>query len=183
MLFSFIPFWALFNFPKDVILLFYSEEYIKGVEILSILALAQYVNLSAGFTGQNLIALGDTKGQLAIRIVGFAVTIVVMILFGKYYEEVGIAFAVVISIILTNTLQVFRIKMKYKIQIYKKTNFIGLIFVLGMIVFLKITNILLDDFDSIVLFIINIILFGLSLLFFLRNKQDRKAFKIIQKLL
>ena len=183
MLFSFIPFWALFNFPKDVILLFYSEEYIKGVEILSILALAQYINLSAGFTGQNLIALGDTKGQLAIRILGFAVTIVVMILLGKYYEEVGVAFAVVISIILTNTLQVFRIKMKYKIQIYKKTNFIGLIFVLGMIVFLKITNILLDDFDSIVLFIIDIILFGLSLLFFLRNKQDRKAFKIIQKLL
>ena len=64
MLFSFIPFWALFSFPKDIIILFYSSEYINASKILSILALAQYVNLSAGFTGQNLIALGDSKGQL-----------------------------------------------------------------------------------------------------------------------
>ena len=183
MLFSFIPFWALFNFPKEIIVLFYTDEYIKGAEILPILALAQYVNLSAGFTGQNLIALGDSKGQLGIRLIGFAVSVIVAVLFGKYYGEIGVAIALVISLIFTNTLQVFRIKSKYKIQLYKKTNFIGLIFVLAMITCLTIINMYLDTLNSALLFGFNVVLFGVGLFFFLRNKQEKKAVKIIQQLL
>lgn len=183
MLFSFIPFWALFSFPKDIIILFYSSEYINASKILSILALAQYVNLSAGFTGQNLIALGDSKGQLVIRIIGFVFGLILTITFGNQYGPEGVAIALIVSLFCTNSLQIARIKIKFNIHLYRRANLIGLVFVLIMAILLKIINAFLFNIDSMGLFIINIILFGVCLRSFLINKKDIQAFKIIQKLI
>lgn len=179
MLFSFIPFWLLFNFPEEVITLFFSEKYLPGAETLTILAVAHYINISTGFTGQNLIALGDSKGQLYIRFFGLIISIPLSILLGNYYGEIGVAITINLSLILTNSLQVNRIKTKHNVKLFNKNNVQGFLFILLMILILKFINTIFK-INHITSFFFNILFFSTCLFFFLNNKFDKKAFKLIK---
>lgn len=183
MLFAFIPFWLLFNYSESVIEIFYNKEYMSGVRILPVLALAQFINLSAGFTGQNLLAMGDSKGQFVIRVFGFIISIGLSILLGKYFNEIGVAFAVLISLVTTNSMQVLRIKWKFNVRIYNANNLIGLIMIVVMILFFKSTNKLFPAIHPLGLFAINAVIYSVALILVLRNRYDKKALRISQKLL
>ena len=182
MLFSFIPFWLLFNFPGESIVIFYNEEYLGGKNILPILVLGQFINLSAGFTGQNLLALGDSMTQLKIRIFGFLFSLGLTCYLGIIYGECGVAIALLLGLILTNTLQVYMIKRNFNIFIYTRGNLYSVIFILANIVLLKIVNLSLIGLSVAILYPLNIGIYLVMLFKFGATVHDKKALRIIKQL-
>ena len=181
MLISFIPFWLLYNYSSDILTWFYSGNYSSAASTLEILAIAGFINVSVGFTGQSLLALGDSFSQMIIRMIGVAFTIGLSYFLGIKYGINGIAFSVLISLLLTNTLQVAIAFSKYKVALIQKVNLYTYLFIFSIIILLLIRN-RIFNFDN---FIINflfdmLIYFTLIMSIRVINKKDYRTVKLIQ---
>lgn len=107
---------------EEIIRLLYTEEFDGAGTIVKILALGQWFNVAVGFTGQNLIALGDSKMQLYVRLVSFATGTLLLYLGVYYYEALGAAVAMTLTILISNSLQIFFLYWKHGFFGYKIQN-------------------------------------------------------------
>lgn len=122
MIMASIFFGAIFFYAEEIVRLLYTEEFIEGVWVLKILAFAQWINVSLGFTGQNLLALGDSKRQLFIRTFSFLIGAILLFFGAKYYGNVGAAISVLVSLLCSNLMQIAILKSKHGFLGYRKQN-------------------------------------------------------------
>ncbi len=183
MIIVFIPFWLLFYYSSTLINLFYDNEFLEGKIALSILAVSGFINVSAGFTGQNLLALGDSLNQMKIRIIGLFMGLLLAILLGNLYHINGIAISVLITLVITNLLQILVAYYKHKVRLIQKVNGFGFLYIIVFILllhffhtFVQVKVFPLDYLLDIALYFI----FILSLKIF--SKKDFRIIKIINKI-
>lgn len=180
MLVSFIPFWLLFNYSEDILIWFYSVEYKNASYALKILAIAGFINVSVGFTGQSLLALGDSFSQMIIRFVGVLVTLLLGYILGINYGINGIAYSVLISLFLTNFLQITVAFYKFKVALIQKVNVISYSYILMVMFGLYMRNTIAHFDNFIIGFIVDIFIYSLLIfLFRIINVKDYKVVKLI----
>lgn len=177
-----ILFWFIISYTEEILMLLYSNEFVEGVFVLKTLALSQWINVSLGFTGQNLLALGDSKSQLYIRTMSFFLGIILLFFGVKYYGNVGAAFSILIALIFSNVLQIIVLKRKHNFVGYGKQNLITLIVVLSIAILLLFVHKIkgLEHLNFLVLAFIDIFLFML-ILFISKviGKKDIRVLKIV----
>jgi len=176
-------FGAIFFYGADLISLLYTDNFKEGFFILKILALGQWINVSLGFTGQNLLALGDSKSQLYIRLFSFFIGFVLLFFGSKYYGGIGAAVSLLCALLCSNGLQILVLKRKHEFVGYRKQNlyafsiilFIGfLLAYLHSFSFFKQMNFIVSLFIDVLIFVT--ILLILKVL----SKKDMKALKITE---
>jgi len=181
MLVSFIPFWLLFNYSEEILTWFYSGDYSAAATTLEVLSIAGFVNVSVGFTGQSLLALGDSFSQMIIRMIGVCLTITLSYILGLSYGIYGIAVSVLLSLIITNSLQVGVAYFKYKVALIQKVNIYTYIFIISIIIVLHIRNRIFSFDNFIIDFIIDITMYlVLIMVFKVINTKDYRTVKLIQ---
>ena len=169
-------------YTKSLLALLYSKDFVKGYYILQLLAIGQWINVSLGFTGQNLLALGDSKSQMYIRLLSFAIGTIVLCFGVVYYGNLGAAMAILFGLLCSNAMQIYVLKKKHNFFGYKLQNLYALV-VLIFIGFTIGCFHKLIDFRELNMFLaisIDLIVF-LALLILLKvlNKKDVKILKII----
>ncbi|WP_424004027.1 oligosaccharide flippase family protein [Maribacter sp. IgM3_T14_3] len=130
MIMASIFFGAIFFYGVEIMELLYTDDFVSGVNVLQVLALGQWINVSLGFTGQNLLALGDSKRQLYIRLMSFTVGLVLLYFGAKYYGNIGAAVSILIALLCSNILQITVLKNVHNFVGYRRQN----IFTLGIVV-------------------------------------------------
>nr|WP_255535140.1 polysaccharide biosynthesis C-terminal domain-containing protein [Cellulophaga sp. E16_2] len=160
--------------------LLYSKQFEKGALVLQILALGQWINVSLGFTGQNLLALGDSKSQLYIRTVTFIIGAILLVFGVKYYGNIGASISILISLLCSNVLQIIILKTKHNFVGYRKQNMFTVIIVI-------VTGILLSYIHKISYFeninfmiMIFIDTFIFILLLVITKNLDKKDLRILK---
>mgnify|MGYP006101474093 CR=1 FL=1 len=180
MLVSFIPFWLLFNYSEDILIWVYSIEYKNASYVLKILAVAGYINVSVGFTGQSLLALGDSYSQMIIRFVGVAATLLLAYILGEMYGINGVAISVLLSLLITNSLQVSVAFFKYKVALIQKINIYTYLFILIVILSLCIGNKVLIIDNFLLSYTVDIVFYCLMIFVFkIINIKDYRTVKLI----
>ena len=169
-------------YTKSLLALLYSKDFVKGYYILQLLAIGQWINVSLGFTGQNLLALGDSKSQMYIRLLSFAIGTIVLCFGVVFYGNLGAAMAILFGLLCSNAMQIYVLKKKHNFFGYKLQNLYALV-VLIFIGFTIGCFHKLIDFRELNMFLaisIDLIVF-LALLILLKvlNKKDVKILKII----
>ncbi|WP_420603501.1 oligosaccharide flippase family protein [Flagellimonas sp.] len=130
MIMASIFFGSIFYYGKDIITILYTENFVGGLMVLKILALGQWINVSLGFTGQNLLAIGDSKSQLYIRTLTFILGAILLYFGSKLYGNIGAAISILIALTCSNVLQIIILKRKHKFVGYRKQNLFAFIMVL-----------------------------------------------------
>ncbi|PCJ97714.1 MAG: hypothetical protein COA50_04545 [Flavobacteriaceae bacterium] len=130
MIMASIFFGAILFYTEDILKLLYSNEFSEGALVLKILALGQWINVSLGFTGQNLLALGDSKSQLYIRTISFVIGAILLFLGVKYYGNIGASISILIALLCSNIIQIAVLKVKHNFVGYRKQNIYTLIVIL-----------------------------------------------------
>ena len=110
-LFSVVSVPALFFiFYPELILTLFGKEYVAGSGILSLLAVAQYINVSFGSLGYLLTMTGREGVYRNIMLITAIINIILSIMLMKIYGPIGVAFATVFSIILWNVWSMIEVK-------------------------------------------------------------------------
>ncbi|MBO0591362.1 oligosaccharide flippase family protein [Cellulophaga sp. E16_2] len=180
MIIASIFFGAIIYYTDDLLKLLYSKQFEKGALVLQILALGQWINVSLGFTGQNLLALGDSKSQLYIRTVTFIIGAILLVFGVKYYGNIGASISILISLLCSNVLQIIILKTKHNFVGYRKQNMFTVIIVI-------VTGILLSYIHKISYFeninfmiMIFIDTFIFILLLVITKNLDKKDLRILK---
>lgn len=183
MILASIFFGVIMFYPEEILKLLYSDEFTDGILVLKILAFGQWINVSLGFTGQNLLALGDSKNQLYIRTASFIVGIFFLILGAKYYGNIGAAISILISLLCSNILQIIILKFKHNFIGYRKQNIFALIIILFAGIVLSFIHRInwLEGVNFLILGLIDIFIFML-LLFTTKviGEKDIRVLKITE---
>ena len=180
MLISFVPFWLLFNYSSNVLTSFYGSGYVGASSTLKILAVAGFVNVSVGFTGQSLLALGDSFSQMLIRFVGVVLTLAIACVLGVNYGIDGIATSVLISLMVTNILQISTIYYKFRINLVQLVNIKTYIYIIFIITILTIRKTIFDIDRFTVSYIVDILLYFLAIyLLKIINSKDKRVVRLI----
>ena len=177
-----IPFGVIIYFGTNIIELLYTPEYINAIQILYILAFAQFINVSLGFTGQNLIALGDSKSQMHIRFISLTIGIAFMIYFLNKFGVIGVAYSILISTIVSNIAQIITLRIKHDFNGYRKQNLHSVIFVLiaGILIY-WINSFLHSSIHYLLILLFDLVLFMASLIVFrLLGKEDLRMINILR---
>jgi O-antigen/teichoic acid export membrane protein len=175
-----IPFGIAVIHTDQLIKILYSNEFLGGSTVLLILCCAQWFNVSLGFTGQNLIAIGDSTRQMKIRVITLIAGVVFLIIGTVYYGVVGAASAIALGMLLSNFLQVFALYKYHNFLGYKTQNLrtILSIFLCGTCLFLFHKYFLIEQF--IANLVIDLIFFIIFLLVFrLVGERDFKILRIL----
>ncbi|MBC8408520.1 MAG: polysaccharide biosynthesis C-terminal domain-containing protein [Rhodobacteraceae bacterium] len=90
-------------FRKDLLLLF-GEEFVAGEQVLLLLAIAHFINLSFGSVGMLLQMTGKHVQMLRVTIIKTIITVLLMFFMIPAYGLWGAAIAVSIGIVLSNVL-------------------------------------------------------------------------------
>src|SRR5690606_20145838 len=167
---------------KSLLMLLYSVEFVQGDFILKVLAFGQWINVSLGFTGQNLLAYGDSKSQLYIRLASFILSSLLLFFGVKYLGNLGAAIAILFVLLFSNIAQIAVLRIKHNFIGYKSQNIYAVIIVIiiGFMLFFMHKLEIFQRINFIVLIIIDIVIF-ISLLIFTKvlNKKDVKILKVI----
>ncbi len=125
---------AFYFYGEPLIALLYTGEYTSAQPILWVLLLAQWINVSLGFTGQNLLALGDSKRQLYIRAFSFVLGTGLLVYLSRVYGSIGAAYAILIALAVSNFLQIGVLYYRYGFRSYKLQNLytFAVIFISGL---------------------------------------------------
>lgn len=183
MIMASVFFGAIYFYGEEIIALLYTEEFTSGVFVLQVLAFGQWINVSLGFTGQNLLAIGDSKSQLKIRLFSFIIGTVLLYFGAKLYGNMGASVSILVALLCSNILQILVLKIKHGFVGYRLQNLIALIFIISIGLFLSyLHNIsVFKELHFIVSLLIDIILFtSILLLFKVVGKRDLIALKIAE---
>lgn len=167
---------------KSLLSLLYTKEFTEGYLVLKVLAVGQWINVSLGFTGQNLIALGDSKSQLYIRIISFVIGSILLYFGVLYYGNLGAAISILLGLVLSNIMQIYVLKSKHNFFGYRLQNIYSLfvVIIIGVLInFLHNIN----GFKELNIFVaisIDLIVFlALIIVSKVLDKRDIKILKII----
>lgn len=176
-----IFFGLIFFYTENILRLLYTEEFVEGIFVLKILTFGQWINVSLGFTGQNLLALGDSKSQLYIRTVSFILGAVLLYLGARYYGNIGAAISIIIALTCSNTLQIIVLKTKHNFVGYRKQNLYTLLVILCTGILLSLLHEVswLKNLNYFVIMVIDISIFILLLLLSkVVNEKDIRVLKL-----
>ncbi len=183
MIMASVFFGMIIYYSEDILSLLYSREFVEGALVLKILALGQWINVSLGFTGQNLLALGDSKSQLYIRTSSFILGGILLFLGAKYYGNLGASISILIALLASNMLQIVVLRAKHGFVGYRKQNFYALSVIMFIGIVLTMIHNLnwLQNLNFLVLMLIDIIIFMVLLLTTkVLGKKDIRALKITE---
>lgn len=137
MIMASVFFGAIYFYGKEIIGILYTKDFVSGAEVLQILAFGQWINVSLGFTGQNLLALGDSKRQLYIRLFSFTMGLVLLYFGAKHYGNIGAAISILAALICSNVLQILVLKRMHNFVGYRRQNLFTLSIVVLIGLFLS----------------------------------------------
>lgn len=183
MIMASVFFGAIIFHAEEIVRLLYSDEFTEGIFVLKILALAQWINVSLGFTGQNLLALGDSKSQLYIRTVSFGIGAVLLFLGAKYYGNIGASISILLALLCSNILQIIVLRTKHNFVGYRKQNLLAFIVIMltGLLLSYLHRLYYFENLNFFVLIIIDICIFLLLLLVTkVINKKDIRVLNITE---
>lgn len=183
MIMASIFFGIIISYSDELLRLLYTQEFIEGAQVLKILALGQWINVSLGFTGQNLLALGDSKSQLYIRMFSFIIGSILLYFGSMYYGNFGAAISILIALLLSNALQIILLRIKHNFVGYRKQNFYALSIIMLVGLFLSyLHNLnLVQNMNFIISIFIDLFVFTLILIFTnVLGKRDLKALKLTE---
>jgi len=183
MIMASVFFGAIIFYAEDIVRLLYSEEFTEGIFVLKILAFGQWINVSLGFTGQNLLALGDSKSQLYIRTVSFGIGAVLLFLGAKYYGNTGASISILIALLCSNMLQIVVLRTKHNFVGYRKQNLFAFIVIILTGVLLSYLHKLnyFENLNFFILIFMDICIFLLLLLITkVINKKDIRVLNITE---
>ena len=125
---------AIYFYGKEIIELLYTNDFVSGVKVLQILTFGQWINVSLGFTGQNLLALGDSKRQLYIRLFSFILGLILLYFGAKYYGNFGASISILVALLCSNLLQIAVLKRVHNFVGYRRQNLftLSLVMLIGL---------------------------------------------------
>ena len=176
-------FGSIFFYGKDLISILYTSSFIEGLLVLKILVFGQWINVSLGFTGQNLLALGDSKNQLYIRLLSFFIGFGLLFFGTKYYGSIGAAFSILFALLFSNSMQILILKRKHQFIGYRRQNVYAFIIILLIGFFLAYlhTFSFFNRLHFIISLVIDVLLYLSTLLIFrVLRKKDLKALNITE---
>ena len=173
----------IFIFSKEIVLIC-GQDYADSEKVLLVLLVAEMVNISTGSTSNIIAMTGKTIYNLINSVVTLVLNIVLCLIMIREYGAIGAAYALGISVVVVNLLQLAEIYYLYKIHPFSLQHYkpvfscaLSLIIVLLMKTTLKFIPQYLEVSIIIVVFsisyIIFIVLLGLS-------NEDRMILKKIQ---
>ncbi|WP_171017248.1 oligosaccharide flippase family protein [Maribacter sp. ACAM166] len=181
MIMASVFFGAIFFYGKEIIGLLYTNDFVSGVKVLQILAFGQWINVSLGFTGQNLLALGDSKRQLYIRLFSFTIGLILLYFGAKYYGNLGASISILAALICSNLLQIVVLKKIHNFVGYRRQNFftLGIVVLIGLFLSYLHKSTFFENLHFVVSMSIDLVIF-VSVLFMVNviGKKDLKVLKI-----
>tara|TARA_R110001583_G_scaffold59697_1_gene177495 strand:+ start:76025 stop:77449 length:1425 start_codon:yes stop_codon:yes gene_type:complete len=183
MIMASIFFGIIISYSDELLRLLYTQEFTEGAFVLKVLALGQWVNVSLGFTGQNLLALGDSKSQLYIRTFSFIIGSILLYVGSMYYGNFGAAISILIAMLFSNGLQIIILRIKHNFIGYRRQNFYALTLILfsGLLLSYVHKLSIIQNMNFIFSIFIDIIVFILLLIFTkVIGKRDLKALKLTE---
>jgi O-antigen/teichoic acid export membrane protein len=176
-------FGAIIFYTEEIVRLLYSDQFIQGIIVLKILALGQWINVSLGFTGQNLLALGDSRSQLYIRLASFIIGAILLFFGAKYYGNIGASWSILIALMCSNLLQILVLRTKHKFVGYRKQNLFAFIIIILTAAILSLLHqfSFFENINFLVLIFVDLSIF-LILLFITKvlSKKDLKVLNITE---
>ncbi len=129
-------FGIIIYYSQELLLLLYSSSFKEAHFVLKVLAFAQWINVSLGFTGQNLLALGDSKRQFYIRLISFVLGSLLLYVGVVFLDNLGAAISILITLIFSNIFQIVVLRFKHNFKSYRLQNWytICTIFLTGIII-------------------------------------------------
>jgi len=177
---GFIPFWLLYEYSEEVIVLVFGYRFSEGASTLKILALAQYVNVSLGFTGQNLLAVGDSLNQMKTRMFGFLISVAAGIYLSSVAGIVGVAYSILIALLVTNFIQIGVLIKKHSFIPYSRFYFYSGLVVCSAPYLLRNIHRYWQIGNWMLVFIVDCaIFFGLVFVFRLIGKRDLRVIRYL----
>lgn len=175
-------FGVIYYYSEEVLVLLYSKDFTSAGWILKVLAFGQWINVSLGFTGQNLLALGDSRRQFWIRFLSFLFGTLLLIVLAREYGNFGAAIAIAIGLIFSNILQIIILRTAHNFRGYRKQNAYAFIIVIAIGVLLSQLHRIefFQKIHFIAALLIDMLIF-ISSLFLSRvlNQKDLKFIKLI----
>ena len=117
-LFALPPCWLLYWHSESTLSFVFGPEFAEAGRVLALLSLSFYFSICFGYTGQSLLAMGDSRNQLRIRLCSVALTAVLAYYLGTSAGISGVAVAILISSILTNGAQAIVMR-KAGLRVYR----------------------------------------------------------------
>ena len=133
-LFAMPPCWMLYWHSESILSGFFGPEFAEAGDVLALLSLSFYVSICFGYTGQSLLAMGDSRNQLRIRLCSVALTAVLAYYLGTSAGIRGVAVAMLISSILTNGAQALVVR-QTGMRVYRSAYLFTLAWVAALLVF------------------------------------------------
>ena len=146
----------------------------------NILVLSQYLHLSVGFTGQNLLAIGESKAQMIIRFLSLIVSLILGVVLVSKWGIEGLAISVFLSLLLSNISQIIFIQFVKGYRLFYRFNYIIWIISIALFFCSWLMRNHLEVYSNYLLTIFCIVLFPIIIFIFgIINKKDIKMFRII----
>lgn len=167
-------------FPKTTLSFLYGTKYISAANVLQILSLGFFINNVMGPNGATLIAMGKTKFLMYVTVIAAIVNVALNIILIPIWGMKGAAVATVTAIILINAIRSIKLYSLSKIHSLEKNIIKPVIssIILVSIIYFIAKNFLIVTFWLLpILFIIFLILYGLSLL--ITKSFDREDLEIL----
>ena len=183
MIMATIFFGAIFFYGKEIIELLYTNDFVSGIKVLQILAFGQWVNVSLGFTGQNLLALGDSKRQLYIRLFSFIIGLILLYFGAKYYGNFGASISILAALLCSNVLQIIVLKRVHNFVGYRKQNLftLSIVVLIGLFLSYLHKSSFFENIHFVVSMSIDLVIFVSTLLMVrIIGKKDLKVLKIAE---
>lgn len=159
-------FLVILLFPKTVLWLLYSKDYVQAYQVLRILAVGFFVHVMLGPNGLTLLAMGETKIITVTGFVGAVLNFVMNMLFIPVMGINGAALASALTYAVTNAIVSLRLYCGYKIHPFTK-NYIKpavLSIAVAMLIYHAVRNVTLVWWMLIVLFVLFVVVYFISLL-------------------
>ena len=177
---AFIPSYILVAHSDEIMSAFFNSEYIMASMSFKILVLSQYLHLSIGFTGQNLLAIGESKAQMIIRFVSLIVSLILGVVFVSKWGIEGLAISVFLSLLLSNISQIIFIQYVKGYRLFYTFNYIIWIISIALFFCSWLMRNHLEVYSNYLLTIFCIVLFPIIIFILgIINKKDIKMFRII----
>ncbi len=159
-------FLVILLFPKTVLWLLYSKNYVQAYQALRILAVGFFVHVMLGPNGLTLLAMGETKIITVTGFIGAVLNFMMNMLLIPVMGINGAALASALTYAVTNAMVSLRLYCGYNIHPFTR-NYIKpavLSTVVAMLIYYAVRNITLVWWMLIVLFVLFVATYFMSLL-------------------
>ncbi len=169
-------FLIMVSYPENIMALF-GKDFVQGSQVLVILSISSFINISVGPTANLITMTGYQKIELANGICALLMNIFLNILLIKLYGIMGAAIATCISITAVQLIKLVQIKLLLKVFPYDMTFIKPLL--IGVIIFLAIN--LVDNLPWLCSILLILFLYGALLLIFGLEDNDKAILAAVWK--